>query len=150
MLEQRFLKKDLVIRDNMDDNIFNEKGEHKLEHLKKVIRTEVKIDFWEESDKIYVTIPQADKRIENAENKLIGNVINGRIRQKIIFKRFKVSEDFSTVTIDNYDWYIPVLFNRDSLKQQDIKTWEMVFYYIFKHEINEALQKAKTMLNSKG
>ena len=136
MLEQRFLKKDLVIRDNMDDNIFNEKGEHKLEHLKKVIRTEDKIDFWEESVKIYVTIPQADKRIENAENKLIGNVIDGRIRQKIIFKRFKVSEDFSTVTIDNYDWYIPVLFNRDSLKQQDIKTWEMVFYYIYKHEIN--------------
>ena len=150
MLEQRFLKKDLVIRDNMDDNIFNEKGKHKLEHLKKVIRTEVKIDFWEESVKIYVTIPQADKRIENAENKLIGNVINGRIRQKIIFKRFKVSEDFSTVTIDNYDWYIPVLFNRDSLKQQEIKTWEMVFYYIFKHEVSEALQKAKTMLNSKG
>ena len=144
MLEQRFLKKDLVIRDNMDDNIFNEKGKHKLEHLKKVIRTEVKIDFWEESVKIYVTIPQADKRIENAENKLIGNVINGRIRQKIIFKRFKASEDFSTVTIDNYDWYIPVLFNRESLKQQDIKTWEMVFYYIFKHEVNEALQKAKT------
>ena len=143
MLEQRFLKKDLVIRDNMDDNIFNEKGEHKLEHLKKVIRTEVKIDFWEESVKIYVTIPQADKKVENAENKLIGNVVNGRIRQKIIFKRFKVSEDFSTVTIDNYDWYIPVLFNRDSLKQQDIKTWEMVFYYIFKHEVSEALQKAK-------
>ena len=117
----------------MDDNIFNEKGEHKLEHLKKVIRTEVKIDFWEESVKIYVTIPQANERI-----------VNGRIRQKIIFKRFKVSEDFSTVTIDNYDWYIPVLFNRDSLKQQDIKTWEMVFYYIFKHEVSEALQKAKT------
>ena len=143
MLEQRFLKKDLVIRDNMDDNIFNEKGEHKLEHLKKVVRTEVKIDFWEESVKIYVTIPQANERIENVENKLIGNVVNGRIRQKIIFKRFKVSEDFSTVTIDNYDWYIPVLFNRDSLKQQDIKTWEMVFYYIFKHEVSEALQKAK-------
>lgn len=128
----------------MDDNIFNEKGKHKLEHLKKVIRTEVKIDFWEESVKIYVTIPQATERIENTENKLIGNVVNGRIRQKIIFKRFKVSEDFSTVTIDNYDWYIPVLFNRESLKQQDIKTWEMVFYYIFKHEVNEALQKAKT------
>ena len=134
----------------MDDNIFNEKGKHKLEHLKKVIRTEVKIDFWEESVKIYVTIPQATERIENTENKLIGNVVNGRIRQKIIFKRFKVSEDFSTVTIDNYDWYIPVLFNRESLKQQDIKTWEMVFYYIFKHEVNEALQKAKAMLNSKG
>ena len=149
MLEQRFLKKDLVIRDNMDDNIFNEKGEHKLEHLKKVIRTEVKIDFWEESVKIYVTIPQTDKHIENAENKLIGNVVNGRIRQKIIFKSFKVSEDLSTVTIDNYDWYIPVLFNRDSLKQQDIKTWEMVFYYIFKHEINEALQKARCELFDK-
>ena len=149
MQEQRFLKKDLVIRDNMDDNIFNEKGEHKLEHLKKVIRTEVKIDFWEESVKIYVTIPQTDKHIENAENKLIGNVVNGRIRQKIIFKSFKVSEDFSAVTIDNYDWYIPVLFNRDSLKQQDIKTWEMVFYYIFKHEINEALQKARCELFDK-
>ncbi len=133
----------------MDDNIFNEKGEHKLEHLKKVIRTEVKIDFWEESVKIYVTIPQTDKHIENAENKLIGNVVNGRIRQKIIFKSFKVSEDLSTVTIDNYDWYIPVLFNRDSLKQQDIKTWEMVFYYIFKHEINEALQKARCELFDK-
>lgn len=146
MQEQRFLKKDLVIRDNMDDNVFNEKEEHKLEHLKKVIRTEVKIDFWEESVKIYVTIPQADKKVENAENKLIGNVVNGRIRQKIIFKRFKVSEDFSTVTIDNYDWYIPVLFNRESLKQQDIKTWEMVFYYIFKQEINEAIQKSKDFL----
>lgn len=150
MQEQGFLKKDLVIRDNMDDNIFNKKGEHKLEYLKKMIRTEVKIDFWEESVKIYVTIPQADKQIENAENKLIGNVVNGRIRQKIIFKRFKVSEDFTIVTIDNYDWYIPLLFNKEALKQQDIKKWEMVFYYIFKPEVSEALQKAKTMLNSKG
>ena len=80
-------------------NIFNEKGEHRLEHLKKVIRTEVKIDFWEESVKIYVTIPQTDRQNENSENKLIGNVVNGRIRQRIIFKRFKVSEDFSAVTI---------------------------------------------------
>lgn len=131
-------------------NIFNEKGEHKLEHLKKVIRTEVKTDFWEESVKIYVTIPQANRQNENSENKLIGNVVNGRIRQKIIFKRFKVSEDFSAVTIDNYDWYIPVFFNHEALKQQDIKTWQMLFYYIFKQEVNEAIQKAKTMLNSKG
>ena len=116
----------------MDDNIFNEKGEHKLEHLKKVIRTEVKIDFWEESVKIYVTIPQANRQNENSENKLIGNVVNGRIRKRIIFKRFKVSEDFSAVTIDNYDWYIPVFFNREALKLQDMKTWEMLFYYIFK------------------
>lgn len=116
MQEQGFLKKDLVIRDNMDDNIFNKKGEHKLEYLKKMIRTEVKIDFWEESVKIYVTIPQADKQTKNAENKLIGNVVNGRIRHKIIFKRFKVSEDFTTVTIDNYDWYIPLLFNKEALK----------------------------------
>lgn len=71
-------------------NIFNEKGEHRLEPLKKVIRTEVKIDFWEESVKIYVTIPQADKQNENSENKLIENVVNGRIRQRVIFKRFKV------------------------------------------------------------
>ena len=134
----------------MEDNIFSKKGAHRLEYLKKVIRTEVKVDFWEESVKIYVTIPQADRQNENSENKLIGNIVNGRIRQRVIFKRFKVSEDFSTVTIDNYDWYIPLLFNRDSLKQQDIKTWEMVFYYIFKQEVNEAIQKAKTMLNSKG
>ena len=131
-------------------NIFNEKGEHRLEHLKKVIRTEVKIDFWEESVKIYITIPQANRQNENSENKLIGNVVNGRIRQRVVFKRFKVSEDFSAVTIDNYDWYIPVFFNREALKQQDIKTWQMLFYYIFKQEVNEAIQKSKTMLNSKG
>lgn len=134
----------------MNNNIFNEKGEHRLEYLKKVVRTEVKIDFWEETVKIYVTIPQNDQQKENTENKLIENIINGRIRQKIVFKRFKISEDFSIVTIDNYDWYIPVFFNRKALKQQDIKTWEMVFYYIFIQEVNEAIQKAKTILNAKG
>lgn len=96
-------------------NIFNKKGEHKLEHLKKVVRTEVKIDFWEESVKIYVTIPQTNRQNENSENKLIGNVVNGRIRQRVIFKRFKVSEDFSAVTITIMNG----LFNREALKQHD-------------------------------
>lgn len=86
-----------------------------------MIRTEVKIDFWEESVKIYVTIPQAYRENENSENKLIENIVNGRISQRVIFKRFKVSEDFSTITINNYEWYIPVLFNREALKQHDVK-----------------------------
>lgn len=124
-------------------DIFNEKGEHKLECSQKVIQTEVKIDFWEESVKIYIIIPQNSKQNKISENKLIGNIVNGRIKQRIIFKRFKISEDFSIVTIDNYDWYIPIFFNRETLRQQDMKVWEMVFYYIFKQEIYEAIQKSK-------
>lgn len=127
----------------MKGSIFNKNGEHELEYLKKIVRTEVKIDFWEETVKIYITLPQDNSKNEKAENNLIGNVINGRIRKRIVFKHFKISKDFSIVTIDNYDWYIPQMFNKKAIKQQNIKTWEMIFYYIFKIEINEAIKVEK-------
>lgn len=127
----------------MAGSIFNKNGEHELEYLKKIVRTEVKIDFWEETVKIYITLPQNNSKNEKVGNNLIGNVINGRIRKRIVFKHFKISKDFSTVTIDNYDWYIPQMFNKKAIKQQNIKTWEMIFYYIFKIEINEVIKVEK-------
>ena len=127
----------------MEGSIFNKNGEHEFEYLKKIVRTEVKIDFGEETVKIYITLPQNNSKNEKARNNLIGNVINGRIRKRIVFKHFKISKDFSTVTIDNYDWCIPQIFNKKAIKQQNIKTWEMIFYYIFKIEINETTTVAK-------
>ena len=127
----------------MEGSIFNKNGEHEFEYLKKIVRTEVKIDFGEETVKIYITLPQNNSKNEKARNNLIGNVINGRIRKRIVFKHFKISKDFSTVTIDNYDWYIPQMFNKKAIKQQNIKTWEMIFYYIFKIEINETIKVEK-------
>ena len=127
----------------MEGSIFNKNGEHEFEYLKKIVRTEVKIDFGEETVKIYITLHQNNSKNEKARNNLIGNVINGRIRKRIVFKHFKISKDFSTVTIDNYDWCIPQIFNKKAIKQQNIKTWEMIFYYIFKIEINETIKVEK-------
>ena len=127
----------------MEGSIFNKNGEHEFEYLKKIVRTEVKIDFGEETVKIYITLPQNNSKNEKARNNLIGNVINGRIRKRIVFKHFKISKDVSTVTIDNYDWCIPQIFNKKAIKQQNIKTWEMIFYYIFKIEINETIKVEK-------
>ena len=40
----------------MEGSIFNKNGEHEFEYLKKIVRTEVKIDFGEETVKIYITL----------------------------------------------------------------------------------------------
>lgn len=56
-------------------------------------------------------------------------------------KNFKITSDFKSIIIDNQTYYIPDYFNVDMVKNEDEKTWQMIFYQIFANDINAELSK---------
>lgn len=113
---------------------FDENGEHFLNKFRKQPHTKITIDFFEEKVRVYVVLPQ------NSTN---SNLLNKNGQELILSKNFKITEDFEEVIIDDVHFWIPSFFNKDLLKQEDTKTWEMVFYYIFSNTIAVALEKYK-------
>lgn len=58
-------------------------------------------------------------------------------------KDFKITSDFKAIIIDNQTHDIPDCFNTDMVKNEDEKTWQMIFYQMFADEINRALKSLK-------
>ena len=64
-------------------------------------------------------------------------------------KQFCVSDDYKTLTIDNKIYEIPDFFNKQMLKNNDTKTWQMVFYYFFYDEFWQEANKYQTIIDNK-
>lgn len=45
------------------------------------------------------------------------------------------------IIIDNQTYDIPDYFNADMVKNEDEKTWQMIFYQMFSDDINAELSK---------
>ena len=60
---------------------------------------------------------------------------------QILNKNFKITSDFKSVIIDNQNYNIPDYFNVDMVKNEDEKTWQMIFYQMFSDDINAELSK---------
>lgn len=125
----------------MEDSIFDENGIHKLERFKTQVTTKVTIDFWEQCVRIYLVFGQKSKQENGAKKLFIENISTTKRNQRILNKKFKVSEDYKTVQIDGFAYDIPSFFNMEMIKNNDEKTWQMIFYQIFSNEINEALSQ---------
>lgn len=125
----------------MEDSIFDENGIHKLASFKALVTTKITIDFWEECVRIYLVFGQKSKQENGAENPLIENISTTQRNQRIVNKKFKVSGDYKTVQVDRCEYNISSFFNMEMIKNNDEKTWEMIFYQIFSNEIHEALSQ---------
>ncbi len=127
--------------DNDLHNIFDENGQHKLNKFSTESTTKFSIDFFEEKLKVFVIIPEI---IKISTNKVIGSLENAR-KELILSKDFKTSSDFNTVTVDNIEHTIPKFFNRETMKNEDKNTWEIIFRQIFHKEIFNEMQHQKEL-----
>ena len=87
-------------------------------------------------------IDEDEQKITDEQKSLIENLAKER-PQLLLSKKFEVSADYKTVIIDGKNYQIPDFFNTETIKENDIKTWEMIFYDLFEKEINH---KIKTLL----
>ena len=113
-------------------------------------KTKISIDFFLEIFKIYIRVEMRIIKKESEEqDPLKLQLFEVKKNQIVLKKKFKVSDDFKTVTINGITYKIPDYFNRDAIKENDEKTWEMIFYHIFNDDINKEIENLKSTVEAK-
>ncbi len=113
-------------------------------------KTKISIDFFWEIFKIYIRVEmRVIKKESEEQDPLKLQLFEVKKNQIVLKKKFKVSDDFETVTINGITYKIPDYFNRDAIKENDEKTWEMIFYHIFNDNINKEIENLKSTLEAK-
>jgi hypothetical protein len=110
------------------------------EFSSKRINTRINIDFFTENVKIHLVFPPKKKKenkIQNDENVQTELYVAPEQPKNmlIVDKTFKIAEDFESINIDGKTHLIPKYFNVELIKNNDEKTFEMIFYKIFYDEI---------------
>lgn len=132
---------------------FNGNTNNESETKCNYISSKISIDFFVQQVKIYITIPQhvIDKILlfsnedYTKQIKLTHNIELSQTKHLILNKKFTVSDDFKTVIFDNMSYKIPDFFNKENIKNQDTKTWEMIFYQIFSDNVSKSILKFKEL-----
>ena len=113
-------------------------------------KTKISIDFFWEIFKIYIRVEmRVIKKESEEQDPLKLQLFEVKKNQIVLKKKFKVSDDFETVTINGITYKIPDYFNRDAIKENDEKTWEMIFYHIFNDDINKEIDNLKSTVEAK-
>lgn len=89
--------------------------------------------------KIDILLPKNESQKEDNNTEIQG--IKKQKSYRILNKNFKITSNFKSIIIDNQTYDIPDYFNVDMVKNEDEKTWEMIFYQMFADEINAELTK---------
>lgn len=129
----------IIVLTSYKDEIFNEDGKHKLEKPSKKPGAKIIIDFIDKNVKIDIILPK--NKASNENNSAEIQEIKKAKSYRILNKNFKITSDFKSVIIDNQNYNIPDYFNVDMVKNEDEKTWQMIFYQIFADDINAELSK---------
>lgn len=127
----------VIVLTSYNDEIFNEDGKHKLEKLSKKPEAKIIIDFIDKNVKIDIISPQ--NKIQNENNSAEIQGIKRAKSYRLLNKKFKIINDFKSIIIDNQTYDIPDYFNADMVRNEDEKTWQMIFYQIFSDDINAEL-----------
>lgn len=115
-----------------------------------LFKTKISIDFFLEIFKIYIRVEmRVIKKESEEQDPLKLQLFEVKKNQIVLKKKFKVSDDFETVTINGITYKIPDYFNRDAIKENDEKTWEMIFYHIFNDDINKEIENLKSTVEAK-
>ena len=122
-----------------NDEIFNEDGKHKLEKPSKKPEAKIIIDFIDKNVKIDIILPKNKASNENNSAEIQG--IKKAKSYRMLNKDFKITSDFKAIIIDNQTYNIPDYFNADMVKNEDEKTWQMIFYQMYSDDINAELNK---------
>ena len=131
----------IIVLTSYNDEIFNEDGKHKLEKPSKKPEAKIIIDFIDKNVKIDIILPKNKALKENNSAEIQG--IKKAKSYRMLNKDFKITSDFKAIIIDNQTHDIPDCFNTDMVKNEDEKTWQMIFYQMFADEINRALKSLK-------
>ncbi|MBQ9246761.1 hypothetical protein IJ182_10895 [bacterium] len=143
IIQKYLLEKEYL--NNYSDNISHLSDDGNIEFNSKKITTKIDVDFFMERVKIYLVYPAKKKKKnksdeENAQTEIF--VAEDTPKNRLIIdKEFKIDDDFESVKVEGKTHLIPKYFLTDSIKSQDEKTWEMIFYQIFYKEITEAIKQ---------
>lgn len=129
----------IIVLTSYNDEIFNEDGKHKLEKPSKKPEAKIIIDFIDKNVKIDIILPKNKASNENNSAEIQG--IKKAKSYRMLNKDFKITTDFKAIIIDNQTYNIPDYFNADMVKNEDEKTWQMIFYQMFSDDINAELNK---------
>ncbi len=120
---------------------------------KNVVKTKLNIDFINNLVDVFAYVVEKTMQkkvvaleddmgieIEKYEQISIIETVQSDDSQPIFTKQFRISDDFESVIVDKKIFKIPSFFNREMILAKDVKTWEMIFYYVFSEKINEKMQ----------
>ena len=120
---------------------------------KNVVKTKINIDFINNLVDVFAYVVEKTMQkkvvaleddmgieIEKYEQISIIETVQSDDSQPIFTKQFRISDDFESVIVDKKIFKIPPFFNREMILAKDVKTWEMIFYYVFSEKINEKMQ----------
>ena len=119
--------------------------------LLKEFKSEFKIDFENGIVSFNVVMPKIEiVKVKSKEDKNVETLdIVAHIFSHQVFKRsFCIDSEYKNIEINKKIYEVPDFFNKKMLRQNDLKTWEMLFYYIFSDETNKILKEYKTTLES--
>lgn len=136
MAERRLV---VIVLTSYNDETFNDDGTHKLTKPSQKVEAKIIIDFIDRNVKIDIILPKNQILQEDSNAEIQG--IKKAKNYRILNKDFKITSDFKSVIIDNQTYNIPDYFNVDMVKNEDVKTWQMIFYQIFADDINAELSK---------
>lgn len=121
-------------------SIFDKNGKHLLDDYRPKVKTQISIDFFDETVKAYIVYP---KRMQPEKSKGSNKqLLDTKRNQLILRKMFKIADDYRSVCIEKQSYNIPTFYNTELLKKEDEKIWQMIFYEIFAKEIQTALNNA--------
>lgn len=124
---------------------FNADGSHKLKNINKKPQVKIIIDFIDKNLKIDI-IPTKDKKSKQNNNSNI-QVIKTPKNYRLVNSNFEITKDLKTILVDNHTYAIPDYYNIDMIKNEDEKTWQMIFYQIFADKINaELINRSKVCI----
>lgn len=129
----------VIVLTSYNDETFYDDGTHKLKKPSQKVEAKIIIDFIDRNVKIDIILPK--NKASNGENNTEIQGIKKQKSYRILNKNFKVTSDFKSIIIDNQTYDIPDYFNVDMVKNEDEKTWQMIFYQMFADEINTELTK---------
>lgn len=131
---------DIILTSYNNENFYDD-GIHTLKKSFKKSEVKITIDFIDKNVKIDTILPKKEIIKENNNAKI--QEINPPKSYRILNKNFKITNDFKAIVIDNQTHNIPDYFNIDMLKDEDEKTWQMIFYELFSVEISNAIIKGE-------
>ncbi len=143
IIQKYLLEKEYFEQNN--DIISHNSDDINTEFSYKKITTKIDVDFFIGRVKIYLVYPvKKKKKQQKAEENIQTEIYIADDTPKnrlIIDKEFKIDDDFESFKIEGKTHLIPKYFNIESVKNQDEKTWEMIFYQAFNKEITEEMKK---------
>ena len=129
----------VIVLTSNNNETFNDDGAHKLVKPSQKVEAKIIIDFIDRNVKIDILLPKNESQTEDNNTEIQG--IKKQKSYRILNKNFKITSNFKSIIIDNQTYDIPDYFNVDMVKNEDEKTWEMIFYQMFADEINAELTK---------